>query len=100
MAVPAFGEFLGQLIVAFGGPDNLAGEFYSTYKSTKAGSPARVSLVLKLSDLLLRNTQHFGAPAKVEDMSDDELKRALGAFLGSENARRELKHSGNSSGDS
>ena len=84
-AVPAFNDFLGQLIVQFGGPDVLAAEYYQTYKDAKKGSSARVQLMLKMTELLLRNTQHFGAPAKVEEMSDAEISAVLGAFLKSSN---------------
>ena len=80
-AVPAFNEFLGQLIVAFGGPDTLASEFYRTYTKAKEGSSARVQLLLKMCELLLRNTQHFGAPQKVEELTNEELASVLGAFL-------------------
>lgn len=80
-AVPNFQEFLGQLVVAFGGPDSLAREFFETYRDSKPGSPARVQLMLKLSELLLRNTQHFGAPRKIEEMSDEELVAAVSAFM-------------------
>ena len=80
-AVPAFSEFLGQLVVAFGGPDALAREFHATYQGAKVGSQARVQLMLKLSDLLLRNTQHFGVVAPVEELSDTDMVDVMKSYF-------------------
>jgi hypothetical protein len=71
--------------VQFGGPQALAEEYFHTYRDAKKGSAARVQLMLKMTELLLRNTQHFGAPTKVEEMSDEEISAVLGAFLKSSN---------------
>lgn len=77
---PAFGELCEYITKEFGGPQQLARVFKQAYDSCKDGSNAKVTLAMKICDLILRNSQIYGDRTDLEEVSDEDLEKMLKEF--------------------
>ena len=83
------GELLESLMVEFGGPGKFAKKVYTEFRSSKEGGMARQRMISDIFRLFQSHTSTLkGIAPDPSNMSDEELRAAIGDLMGDVNGRR------------
>lgn len=79
--VPNWHDMLGGIIAEIEQRGGFAKRFVDIYESLPDTSTTKAQMTLKLMQLMLDTTKHFGETKPAEEMSDEELRAAVTAYV-------------------
>lgn len=87
--------FLQELMDVFGGPRDLARAMYEDYQAGQPGSLIRQKTMQAIQHLIISTTQfNLTKVVNASELSDEELERTVGDYLGKIEAGRLVPPSG------